>query len=257
MTKQELMGYLQNYLNAEKECEMACDNLEKIKDRIKYLKGEPPKAITKDNDDGCLTFIVFVFIALVISLLIDYIGISFSVSFIFMIIFYFVIIMPTSYNIQNKKQQKVIEEEQTKLNQKHLATREKELPILEKQLNQALARFNLAERNLRTVKNQGVLPEYYQYREDVSDILRYLERGRADSLKEALNLLEADAQARSIAEENRRHNEEMERLQDERNQIAADAAREAGRAADAAQETADTVRYESFWNELNRATRKK
>lgn len=145
---------------------------------------------------------------------------------------------------RNKKRERENEE-----NQKYndtvyptlVAAREKKLPEVRaqyaKEIENVRKKLELVEMLLAA--KAGILPEYYH--KNAGDIALILERGRADSLKEAINIFEEDKRAaeeaaRRAAEERRRaEQEERHRRQmEEEARRAADAAEKAAKAAQTA-----------------------
>lgn len=134
--------------------------------------------------------------------------------------------------------------------------RRQQITALERELKDASINTNIAYRRLQSLESKGIVhPDYLPY---VSSLADYLEKGRADTLKEAINLLEQRKSDLERKSEERQYRREMVKKTDE-------IAVELSRVADAAEHTANSVDEAAFWgaattfivaNEVDRQRRK-
>lgn len=127
------------------------------------------------------------------------------------------------------------------------------IPPIESEYRKAVAEHQrAADRVDYWVKQSVVTQEYIGY---VDDIIKLLQNGRADTLKEALNVLEADRSRRRIESENARHNREMERISEENYAILQEEARRSTaaseRAARASERAAEAAEDAAFFEQAS------
>lgn len=131
------------------------------------------------------------------------------------------------------------------------AKRQALLPQLRMTYNLHLEKMRKAETKLMQMKKNAIISE--KYLDYASDLLEFLETGRADTLKEALNLLHTEWHERERLHEMRRHHQAVE---EENEQLRAELRRNteaSERAADAAEDAAywDKKRYvDDIFDEL-------
>lgn len=116
------------------------------------------------------------------------------------------------------------------------------VPELQRKLEAAKQAENLAYQKVQSLEQQRVVAD--KYLSWASDLLQYLEDGRADSLKEAINLMEFEWNEEDRMHELRRHNRQMEEAY-VRHTATLEA--EATRAADASERAAEAAEEGAFW----------
>lgn len=92
----------------------------------------------------------------------------------------------------------------------------------------------------------GLHPDY-QSASCVKDLIRYLETGRADSLKEALNLYETELHARRMEDEQEMHHRAVEKSMRQQEATLQALELEAQRQADAMERAAKSADDAAFW----------
>lgn len=139
--------------------------------------------------------------------------------------------------IEKYERQKKEAEENKKYNETVLpgllAEREAKLPALREEYAEWYKKVLSALENIEKLYAEVAhfLPEYYH--KNAGQIATILEHGRADSIKEAINIFEEDCRAEMLAEENRRHQEKMEKEASATARAAEEARKEAQRKSDA------------------------
>lgn len=135
--------------------------------------------------------------------------------------------------------------------EKEYEMNQKRLPELESQYKSSQAQVDNLLKKKHAMENQNIIPEDYLGPYSSGKLLEYFQRGRADTLKEAINLYEYESLQEDIAEENRQHNRRMEahaaamEYEAQRNADASE------RAAAASEEAAESAKYAAFWNEAS------
>ena len=138
--------------------------------------------------------------------------------------------------------------------QKHMLEWENELKAAEK-------KYKLRWNQMQQMEKSGVMADHYFTW--TGDLLKYLQDGRADTLKEAINLLEADFDKEAEAHERARHRKRME---DIASAHAAAMQSEAARTREATERAASAAEDAAFWsqaetfivaNEIDKAKKKK
>lgn len=114
---------------------------------------------------------------------------------------------------------------------------------LEEKLRIAIQGENLAYQNVQNLEHQHIIADKYLLW--ASDLLRYLEDGRADSLKEAINLMEFEWNEEERIHELRRHNRQMEEAYARHAAAMED---EVTRAAEASERAAEAAEEGAFWS---------
>lgn len=111
-----------------------------------------------------------------------------------------------------------------------------QIPDLERKLQQIPSKMQSAQTQVQRLRNMNIVhPKYLPYSRT---LLSYFEEGRADTLKEALNLFEHERREDARDEELENHYREMERQAAAQTTALADIQDETSRAADAAQQAA-------------------
>lgn len=249
MTKRELINYLYAYSNAENSVMQHERNVDRLRSEIRRRKATP--ILQEFSMDDFKEEGIYPTVA---------IAGSFSLIFLLALPNMFFLLAPASFALVYAcwcTQRKEKYENEYRIAMENYEKGLTEIPDLEKQLQSNLPLLRTAQQNRDRLKQQNILP--YAYSHCSRTLVRYLETGRADTLKEAINLYELELRQDEIYEENRRHNQEMERQQHRQNQLAADALAEASRAADASEEAA---RNADFWGavtayQLDEIARKK
>lgn len=118
------------------------------------------------------------------------------------------------------------------------ANAEKLLPKLEKKYEQVDAEIIDTLMDLSILEQQDVLSEKYMNHQAASRFLEYLRTGRADTLKEAMNLYENERFQERMYRENQRHHRQMEDEQLRQTEELKRARQEAERAAETAEQAA-------------------
>lgn len=118
----------------------------------------------------------------------------------------------------------------------------KKVPELQRKLEDAKQAESLAYQKVRSLEQQHIVAD--KYLSWASDLLQYLEDGRADSLKEAINLMEFEWNEEERMHELRRHNRQMEEAYARHTAVLEE---EAARAADASERAAEAAEEEAFW----------
>ena len=129
----------------------------------------------------------------------------------------------------------------------HIDSRSK-IPALENQLLKYRQLLKTLGENLKRYERQGILSEKYRTGFYADTFRSYLEEGRADTLKEAINLWNLEEHQSAMREEQRRHNQEMELHQRRQADLAAAALEEAERATESQEATRRDV---NFWGVMN------
>lgn len=119
------------------------------------------------------------------------------------------------------------------------AERLKEIPRLEERIREAEKKQNIARQELESLEKQNVVPK--KYLTWAEDLLGYLEDCRADSLKEAINLMEFEWNQEEHLHELKRHNKRME-------ETYARHAAAMERSADASERAAEAAEEDAFWS---------
>lgn len=127
-------------------------------------------------------------------------------------------------------------------NRQELAVNEirlKKIPRLEERIREAEKKQNIAQQELESLEKQNVVPK--KYLTWAKDLLEYLENCRADSLKEAINLMEFEWNQEESLHELKRHNKRME-------ETYARHAAAMERSADASERAAEAAEEDAFWS---------
>ena len=126
-----------------------------------------------------------------------------------------------------------------------IAERERKLPGVREEYATGIASLKKKKEQLKQTIDMraSLLPEYYQ--KHALEIAMILERGRADTLKEAINIYEEDKRAGQILIEEKRRAAEEERHRIQMEAAALRAAEAAEKAARAAQATQTAQAYKS------------
>jgi len=275
MTKNELVNYLRSLSQAEHNAYEARDKIQKVERQIAECKKEPVQfkrlsiAEIIGSFLGILIFGSIVWLVVLLVIILVAIFTKWEVSFpIFDVLFnYFRGIIPIRifdiheflaffltcvvtflpialiatvlYARVHDKRVPKLNEESMKKHQAALAR----IPELEAALRVAQGQYSAAS-SLRTqLQNKGVLPE--KYRNKAGFLLEYLEDGRADTLKEAINLFVLDCQEADRYWQAKEQHEEMMATIDAHAAAIQD---EVGRAADAAEDAADAAHDAAFWS---------
>lgn len=117
------------------------------------------------------------------------------------------------------------------------------VPELRRKWEAAKQAESLAYQKVQSLERQHIVAE--KYLSWASDLLQYLEDGRADSLKEAINLMEFEWNEEDRMHELRRHNRQMEEAYARHT---ATLEEEAARAADASERAAEAAEEGAFWS---------
>lgn len=252
MTKSELVNYLRSYSKAHDAYYSYYHDVENLKKRIRYLKSPPPKpspsTIGHSNlvQAGCiLVWGIFYLIPTYICgiLLTELISCP---EWLLLLPF----IIPATvltWIVYRLFLNKVLSKKYSVILQKHQEAR-LQLPALEKQLQVKLPLLRINEKNFREIESQCILPAAYCTGYYAKTFLGYLENGRADTLKEAINLSELEDHQDAMRQEAQRHNREMERYQAQQAEAAAAAQAEAERSAEIQEQTRKDV---NFWGLMN------
>lgn len=235
MTNSELIRDLELYVKADRLRQRWGKEVSDLTDTVNRLKYGP---ILKEepSDDQCSTALLIAAMAAFLALWLFGLAaaiLTFGIAFLII-----AGVFQMDMNAENKRTAEQHKKEATKL------------PELERRLEIALTKQKEAN-NLYARARQYAskhLPDTYMYGYCAERFLSYLKNGRADTLKEAINLYEIESRQDAIYEENRRHNEEMERQQQRQTELASEAVAEASRAADASEEAA---RSADFWGAVN------
>lgn len=115
----------------------------------------------------------------------------------------------------------------------------KKIPRLEEKIREAEQKQNSALQELESLEKQNVVPK--KYLTWAQELLGYLEDCRADSLKEAINLMEFEWNQEERLHELKRHNKRMEETY-ERHAAAME------RSADASERAAEAAEEDAFWS---------
>lgn len=273
MTKNELIQYLRAFLQAENRCYEIQSEITRLKNTISNLKKEPTLEERQGLGESLVLFLlstimggialgVLLIISIFIVTLFDNNGkgpfgqfIRASATFLhlenhpilFCILFPLLIsailsllltvYIATDHNkhYQQRNQQKI--EEYKKVCA--------QIPALEANLNKQISELKLADYAFEILKQRNIV--HPQWHDKIRYLLEYLEQGRADTLKEALNLWEQESAQRRMAAENRRFHQQMSQ------QMAAHAAameEQAERTADASERAADSADEAAMWGAL-------
>lgn len=119
------------------------------------------------------------------------------------------------------------------------AERLKKIPRLEERVREAEKKQNIAQQELENLEKQNVVPK--KYLTWAQELLGYLEDCRADSLKEAINLMEFEWNQEERLHELKRHNKRME-------ETYARHAAAMERSADASERAAEAAEEDAFWS---------
>lgn len=255
MTKGELISFLHSYSQAYGDYVDCARYIEKLLKRIKTLKGTP----AKPNSDSIPNKKVIQYIALGIFIaaaaLLLFLcfqvlnpldisqGAKLAISLVVTLVIPGVLIL-VAYDrymnaLLNKRYKLILKQ--------HIDSRS-EIPALENQLLKYRQLLKTREENLKRYERQGILPEKYRTGGYAGIFCSYLEEGRADTLKEAINLWNLEEHQFAMREEQRRHNQEMELHQRRQADLAAAALEEAERATESQEATRRDV---NFWGVMN------
>lgn len=234
MTKGELIRDLELYVKGDKLRDRWNKEVRHLTDAVDRAKSDPYQEELSDDD-----YLTALGVAVIPALLFAWLSSFFMGIMVFILAFFYVIaIKGAELSTENNRRAEQRKKEAA------------QLPELERRLRIALTNQKEAN-NLYARARQYAsqhLPDSYMYGYCAERFLSYLKNGRADTLKEAINLYEMESRQEDIYEENRRHNQEMERQQQRQNELAAEAVAEASRAADASEEAA---RNADFWGAVN------
>lgn len=255
MVKGELISFLHAYSQAYGEYVDCSRHIEKLSNRIKALKAEP----ARPDSDSIPNKKVIQYIALG--------GFIAAVA----VIFFFCVQMMNPMDVSdgvkivvtlavalvlpgilvliayNRYVHRLLERRYKLIVRQHINSRS-ELPLLENQILKYRQLLKTKEENLKRYESQGILPEKYRTGGYADIFSSYLKEGRADTLKEAINLWNLEEHQFAMREEQRRHNQEMELHQKRQTKLAAAALDEAERATESQEATRKDV---NFWGLMN------
>lgn len=263
MTKNESIQYLRHYVQAQERIDKIEEERLYLQSQIKKRK-EPPE-LRATTEEGYLfagvlsSMIVGIFtipIMIIIFLftpldnylldLFDFIAFVEHHPYISDLIFAYIIptilMLPLWVKVVNTKEQDQVHDSEAS---QQYQDRLKEIPELERQLQLIPAKMQSAQSQLQQLKSMNIVhPKYLPHSRT---LLSYFEEGRADSLKEAINLLEYERKENERDKEIARHHRKMQRQATEH---AAIMEAEASRGADAAEEAARSANEAAFWGAL-------
>ena len=255
MTKNDLISYLRSYSQAYDEYVDCAQESKKLLDRIKYLKEMPPRP-TVDNiqHKRLIEFVALgiYIVAVVILAALSYViinpieipdGMKIIITLLVSLGIPGILVLMAYYKYINS-----LLDQKYKLILKQHTDARFALPELEKQLQQKRQLLNGKGEKLNRIVNQNIIPWHYRTGGYARIFLDYLEKGRADTLKEAINLWNLEEHQFAMREEQRRHNEEMERQQKRYADLATSALEEAERAVESQEATRKDV---NFWGLMN------
>ena len=250
MTKSELIRYLESYAKADDICYTCSQEVDQIKKRIQYLQGPPPKTVQNNRTAKTVTNILWVILIFPLLFLASWLFCEVLEYGLKMLLFGAVLSILLAYILASMVSDALFKRSRVKkahqLSKEHEEARSS-LPALQKQLQDKLAILRLYQENLNRLEKQKVLPTGYRSSYYARRFLKYINSGRADTLKEAINLYEMEKQQDALYEETRRHHNEMERQQARQTELAAATRAEASRAADAAEDAARGANDAAFW----------
>lgn len=102
--------------------------------------------------------------------------------------------------------------------------------------------------SLAVLKNRGVLHPNYFYRQDVDSLIELLEHGRADTLKEAINLYEHECRENRRDQEEWEYRRQQEALAHQQLEEIQNVREETSRAANAAEDASSHAADAAFWS---------
>lgn len=255
MTKGNLISFLHSYSDAYWDCKYFSRHIEELSNQIKTLKRKPPKP----NSDSISNKKVIQFVALGIFMIVVWavfffcvqvmnpMDISDSIKIVVTLAISLVlpgILVLVVYNIYMHT---LLDRKYKLILKQHINLRS-ELPTLENQLLQDRQLLKDKIEKLKQYESQGILPEKYCTGGYASIFSSYLEEGRADTLKEAINLWHLEEYQFAMYKEQERHNQEMESHQKKQTELAAAALDEAERATESQEATREDV---NFWGLMN------
>jgi len=235
LTKNELIRWLEKYVEVAKRERTILEAKDKIENQIAYSKealviGEFGTG-AKTVFIGCACMMMIVILLLILRVSAKTMAIVGLSGIAVLIVIGIPLIIADTVNIKNKRKEA-----------------EKAIPQLEKQRDKLDNQITDILMDLSILDQQDVLDEKYMNYQAASRFLEYLRTGRADTLKEAMNLYENERFQERMYRENQRHHRQMEDEQLRQTEELKRARQEAERAAETAEQAAKQAHRDSQFN---------
>lgn len=240
MTKQEMIRNLEECVKYNELYSKWWNKAGAVKEKINIIENGPVLRTFGDEDFG-LSFIGSGIVAFVLTLiLIAIFKWRFFITFFITFVVAFIFILMAA--------QSGIDKENVILCKKHEKLKEA-LPSLKKEYAEINRKMEQCVEK-SSYYAQVLPPDYRVTSYAAKCILQYLKNGRADTMKEAINLYEMELDRDHLYQETRRHNQAMEEEAARQSANTAAARDEASRAADASEQAARNADFWGFVNSL-------
>lgn len=254
MTKSELMQYLREYVQAKETANQLSKQEKQLQNKILELKKKPVPPSTKfDLSENILPILFFAAIIFVVLFIVAAACIRHAVKYHTSIVVSLLLLLSLAISAflcvrsdmsDNKAEERKYEDEL-----RRYETELSQLPQWENKLRITSAKAAEARRHVQFLERKNIL--HSDYLQSANTLLEYFERGRADSLKEALNLLEQEQAEirREFAREE--HEAAMQEYAKAQAKALGQIADEATRSADASERAAQHADDAAFWGAVS------